>query len=181
MQFSTLACSPIARAHNMFNTHNHQRLTLFDSMGDQVVMTHEKQTNDKPRNEELLLFAEQQASCFLPFRCAYLSHNHFHFPSTRAPPAARDSWSPMHVGVALPKQMRPVTCTGLLPSAVMHPKATASVGGGTTPRFRQILNSVPSVIHWSCPSFRMRFHFCNRIELTLLAPLGKIFQTIGLH
>ena len=59
--------------------------------------------------------------------CAYLSHFHFNFSSTRAPPAS------IHVGVALPKQMRPLTCTILLSSAVMHPRATAGVGGGTTP------------------------------------------------
>ena len=41
----SLACSPIARAHHMFNTHNQQRLTLLDCMGDHVVMTHAKQTN----------------------------------------------------------------------------------------------------------------------------------------
>ena len=134
--------------------HNHQRLALFDSMGDQVVMTHAKQINEEPKNEELLCLAEQRPSYFLPFRCAYLSHIHFHFTSTRAPPASRDSWSPMHVGVALPKQMRPLTYTGLLPSAVMHPRSTAGVGGGTTPGFSQILNSGPSIIHWSCPSFR---------------------------
>ena len=117
-------------------------------------MTHAKQTNDKLRNEELLCLAEQRPSSFLPLRCAYLSHIHFHFTSTRAPPASRDSWSPMHVGVALPKQMRPLMCTGLLPSAVMHPASTASVGGGTTPGFSQILNSGPSIIHWSHRSFR---------------------------
>ena len=60
----------------------------------------------------------------------------------------------MHLGVGLPKQMRPLTYTGLLSSAVMHPRATASVGGGTTPGFSQILNSGPSIIHWSFPSFR---------------------------
>ena len=86
-----LACSPIARAHHMFNTHNHQRLTLIDWMGDHVVMTHAKQTNDKSKNEELLCLAEQRPSYFLPFRCAYPSHIHFHFTSTRTPPASRDS------------------------------------------------------------------------------------------
>ena len=73
---------------------------------------------------------------FFSFWCAYLSHIHFHFTFTRAPPASRDSWSPMHVGVALRKQMRPLTCTGLLPSVEMHPRSTAAVGGGTTPGLR---------------------------------------------
>ena len=113
-------------------------------MEDQVVMTHAKQTNDKPRNEELLCLAEQPPSYFLPFRWAYLSHIHFHFTSTRAPPASRDSWTPIHVGVALPKQMRPLTYTGLLPSAVMHPRATAGVGGGKTPGFSQI--AIPGLL-----------------------------------
>ena len=116
-------------------------------------MTHAKQTNDKPRNEELLCLAEQRPGLFSPFWCAYLSHIHFHLTSTRAPPASGDSWSPMLVGVALPKQMRPLTYTGLFPSAVMHPRSTAGVGGGTTPGFSQILNSGPSIIHWSRPSF----------------------------
>ena len=40
-------------------------------------------------------------------RCAYLSHFQFNSSSTGAPPASSDSWSPMHSGVALPKQMRP--------------------------------------------------------------------------
>ena len=154
MPFSTFSMFTHACAHTLFNTHNHQRLSLFDSIGDQFVMTHAKQTNDKPRNEELLCLAEQRPSYFLPFRCAYVSHIHFHFTSTRAPPASRDLWSPMRVGVALPKQMRPLTCTGLLPSAVMHPGSTASVGGGTTSGFSQILNSGPSIIHWSHPSSR---------------------------
>ena len=74
-----------------FNTHNHQGLILFDSMGDQVVMTHAKQTNDKSKNEELLCFAEQRPSYFLSFRFAYLRQIHFHFTSTRTPPASRDS------------------------------------------------------------------------------------------
>ena len=60
----------------------------------------------------------------------------------------------MHVGVALPKQMRPLTYTGLLRSAVMQPRSTAGVGGGTTPGFGQILNYGLSIIHWSCPDFR---------------------------
>ena len=34
----------------MFNTHTHQKLTLFDLMGDQFVMTHAKETNEEPRN-----------------------------------------------------------------------------------------------------------------------------------
>ena len=63
----------------------------------------------------------------------------------------------MHVGVALPKQMRPLTYTGLLPGAVMHPRWTAGVGGGTTPGFSQILNSGPSIIHRSRPCFRIVF------------------------
>ena len=50
----------------------------------------------------------------------------------------------MPVGVALPKQMRSLTYTVLLPSAVMHPRATAGVSGGTALRFFQILNSGPS-------------------------------------
>ena len=54
-------------------------------------MTHAKQTNDKSKNEELLCLAEQPPSYFLPFRCAYLGHIHFHFTSTRGPPASRDS------------------------------------------------------------------------------------------
>ena len=87
-------------------------------------MTHAKQTNDKPRNEELLWFAEQLPSYSPLFRCAYLSHIQFHFTSTRAPPASRDSWSPMHAGVALPKQTRQLMYNSLLPSAVMHPRAT---------------------------------------------------------
>ena len=74
-------------------------------------MTHEKQTNDKSKNEKLLCLAEQRPTYILPFRCAYLSHIHFHFTSTRTPPASRDSLFPLHVGVALPKQMRPLTCT----------------------------------------------------------------------
>ena len=139
-----LACSPIARAHNLFNTHNDQRWTLFDSMEDQVVTTHAKQTNDKPRNEELLCLAEQRPRYFLPFRCAYVSHINTHFTSTRAPPASRDSWSPMHVDVALRKQMRPLTYTDPCPSAVMHPRGTAGVGGGTRPRFSQI--AVPGLL-----------------------------------
>ena len=63
----------------------------------------------------------------------------------------------MHVGVVLPKQMHPLTYTGLLRSAVMHRRATAGVGEGITPGFSQILNSGPSIIHWSCPSFRFAF------------------------
>ena len=74
--------------------------------------------------------------------------------STMAPPASRDSLSPMHVGVALPTQMRPLPYTGLLRSAVMHPRVTAGVGGGTTPGFSQILHPGPSIIHASFPSFR---------------------------
>ena len=58
--------------------------------------------------------AEQRPSYFLPFRCAYLSHIHFHFTSTRAPSASRDLCSLIHVGVALPKQMRQLTCTSSL-------------------------------------------------------------------
>ena len=117
-------------------------------------MTHAKQTNDESKNEKLLCIAEQRPSYFLPLRCAYISRIHFHFTSTRAPPASRDSWSPMHVGVAMLKQMRPLTYTGLLPSAVMHPRSTFGVGGGTTPGFSQILNSEPCNIHRSRPSFR---------------------------
>ena len=74
----------------MFNTNNHQKLTLYDSMGDQVVMTHAKQKNDKSKYEKLLCLGEQRPTYFLPFRCAYLSHIHFHFTSTRTPPASRD-------------------------------------------------------------------------------------------
>ena len=50
----------------------------------------------------------------------------------------------MHVGAALPKQMRPLTCTILLSSAVMHPRMTAGVGGGTTPGFSQI--AIPGLL-----------------------------------
>ena len=71
-------------------------------------------------------------------RCAYLSQFHFNSSSTRTPPASRDSRSPIHVGVALPKQMRPLTCIMLLSSAVMHPRAPTGVRGGTTPGFSQI-------------------------------------------
>ena len=139
-----LACSLIARVHNMFNTRNHQRWSRFHSMEDQVVMTHAKQTNDKPRNEDFLRLAEQQQSCFLPFQCAYLSHIHFDFTSTRASPASRDSWSHMHVGVALPKQMRQLTYTDPSPSALMHPRGSAGVARGTTPGFSQI--AIPGLL-----------------------------------
>ena len=71
----------------MFNTHSHQRLTLFDSMGDQVVMTYAKQTNDKSKNEKLLCIAEQRPTYFLPFRCAYLCFpwSHLSSPSEDTP------------------------------------------------------------------------------------------------
>ena len=78
----------------MFNTHNPLRWTLYDSMEDQVVMTHAKQSNDKSRHEEVLCLAEQRPTYFLPSRFAYLSHIHFHLTSTRAPPVSRDLWSP---------------------------------------------------------------------------------------
>ena len=64
--------------------------------------------------------------------------------STRTPPASRDSLSPIHVGVALPKQMCPLTCTMLPSSAVMHPRAAAGVRGGTTPGFSQI--AIPGLL-----------------------------------
>ena len=79
------------RTQPRFNTHNHQRLTFFDSMGDQVVMTHAKQTNDNSKNKKLLCLAEQRPTYFLPFRCTYLSQIPIHFTSTRTPPASRDS------------------------------------------------------------------------------------------
>ena len=40
--------------------------------------------------------------------------------------------------------MRPLTCTILLSSAVMHPRATAGVRGGTTPGFSQI--AIPGLL-----------------------------------
>ena len=69
--------------------------------------------------------AEQRPSYFLPARCAYFSHFHFNSSSTstsfplqllfnRGPPASRELCCPIHVGVALPKQMRPLTCTSPL-------------------------------------------------------------------
>ena len=151
----------------------------------------------------------------------------------------------MHVGVALPKQMRPLTYTDLLPSAVMHPRTTAGVGAGTTPRFSQIAipgllypplskffrNSHKPLLSLFFPLFSLLwfflwltrllgslghltqylllsrgsqcqlespcfhfffpgaglswllicFHFRYRIQLTLLADVGKNFQTVGPH
>ena len=52
--------------------------------------------------------------------------------------------------------MPPLTYTSLVPSAVMHPRSTAGVGGGTTPGFSQILNSRPSIIQ---PWFFFFFFF----------------------
>ena len=48
----------------------------------------------------------------------------------------------MRVGVALPKQMRPLTYTSILKGD--SPRATADVGGGTTPAFSQI--SIPGLL-----------------------------------
>ena len=97
-------------------------------MEDQVVMTHGKQPNDKKRNEEMLCFAEQRPSYFPPFWCAYLSHIHFHFTSTRASPASRDSWSQMHVGVALPKQIAAINVHRSLTKCSDAPKGDSQCG-----------------------------------------------------
>ena len=81
--------------------------------------------------------AEQRPRYVLPARCVYLSHSHFNSSSTRAPPASRDLGSPIHVGVALLKQMRRLTCTSPL-------KGDSYWGGGTTPEFSQI--AVPGLL-----------------------------------
>ena len=48
----------------------------------------------------------------------------------------------MRVGVALPKQMRPLTYTSILKGD--SPRATAGVGGGTTPALSQI--AIPGLL-----------------------------------
>ena len=97
----------------MFNTRSIGRLTLFHFIEHPFVTANRK--SKQMTNKRVKTFiTEQRPGYFLPFRCAYLSHIYFHFTSTRAPPAASDLSSHIHVGVALPEQMCPLTCTSRL-------------------------------------------------------------------
>ena len=93
---SPLVCSPIARAQNMFKRRKHQRTTLSSSMEDQVIMTHAKKTNDKPRNEELLCLAPWRLArgLSLPTRQAPRQHE-LHKPAAPNAPASAGANPPL--------------------------------------------------------------------------------------
>ena len=111
----------------MLNTRSHLRLILFNFMEDQFVTTH-MQSKQKTKKIAKTFIAEQRPSYFLAFLCAYPSHIHFHFTSTRAPPASRDLSSPIRIGVAKAKAKSPINA---YPSRFTRP---AAVGRGTTSR-----------------------------------------------
>ena len=111
----------------MLNTRSLLRLTLFNFMEAQLVTTY-MQRKQKTKKIAKTFIAKQRPSYFLPFRCAYVSHIQFHFTSTRARPASRDSGSPMRVGVAKAKANAPING---YPS---HFTGPSGVGGGTTSR-----------------------------------------------
>ena len=76
-----LACSPAARAHNMFNTRNPQRPTPFNSMEDVV-------TTDMQHKQ---MIGKRMKTCFaLESNDRVTLLPHFNFSSIRAPPLSRD-------------------------------------------------------------------------------------------